>query len=94
MGGGYLTQPFYHMAPRQTMPYSTSDFGLKLADEAAAFSASPSHGNEKCRFWPEYEEGFVEGGEFGFLAACDYPKIRSRNIIWIISTTDFLNLKS
>jgi hypothetical protein len=29
MGGGYLTQPFYHMAPRQTMPYSTSDFGLK-----------------------------------------------------------------
>jgi hypothetical protein len=28
MGGGYLTQPFYHMAPRQTMPYSTSDFGL------------------------------------------------------------------
>jgi hypothetical protein len=28
MGGGYLTQPFYHMAPRQTMPYSTSDFGF------------------------------------------------------------------
>jgi hypothetical protein len=30
MGGGYLTQPFYHMAPRQTMPYSTSDFGFKI----------------------------------------------------------------
>jgi hypothetical protein len=30
MGGGYLTQPFYHMAPRQTMPYSTSDFGLNF----------------------------------------------------------------
>jgi hypothetical protein len=30
MGGGYLTQPFYHMAPRQTMPYSTSDFGIKV----------------------------------------------------------------
>jgi hypothetical protein len=66
---------------------------LKLADEEAAFSASPSHGNEKCRFWPECEEGFVEGGEFGFLAACDYPKIRSRNIIRIISTTDLLNSK-
>jgi hypothetical protein len=31
MGGGYLTQPFYHMAPRQTMPYSTSDFGFNAA---------------------------------------------------------------
>jgi len=28
MGSGYLTQPFYHMIPRQTMPYSTSDFGF------------------------------------------------------------------
>jgi hypothetical protein len=43
MGGGYLTQPFYHMAPRQTMPYSTSDFGFNglLADfcvETLAFA--------------------------------------------------------
>jgi hypothetical protein len=39
MGGGYLTQPFYHMAPRQTMPYSTSDFGLK---EVSSFKSSVS----------------------------------------------------
>jgi hypothetical protein len=30
MGDGKLTQTFYHMASRQTMPYSTSVFGLKL----------------------------------------------------------------
>jgi len=37
MGGGYLTQPFYHMAPRQTMPYSTSDFGFN----SCALTVSP-----------------------------------------------------
>jgi hypothetical protein len=27
---GYSTQPFYHMACSQTMPYPTSVFGFKL----------------------------------------------------------------
>jgi hypothetical protein len=46
MGGGYLTQPFYHMAPRQTMPYSTSDFGLNQARMAleARYHFGPSDG--------------------------------------------------
>lgn len=36
MGGGYSTQPFYHMAPRQTMPYPTSDFGFNDGQQAGA----------------------------------------------------------
>jgi hypothetical protein len=32
-------------------------------------SASISHRNEKCGFWPEHAERFVEGGEFGFFEA-------------------------
>jgi autotransporter-associated beta strand protein len=43
MGGGYLTQPFYHMAPRQTMPYSTSDFGLIASPIAALVFGATQH---------------------------------------------------
>ena len=43
MGGGYSTQPFYHMAPRQTMPYSTSDFGLSESSLKMLSSGSGGH---------------------------------------------------
>jgi hypothetical protein len=42
MGGGYSAQPFYHMASRQTMPYSTSVFGVIA--EADAPRDSPAIG--------------------------------------------------